>query len=631
MRGYRSISAFVFTVIKVSLAQAVPDPHSFSEPALIRTTHLDLHLRVDFRERRLAGWAKYKIAPKSRTDHLILDTSDLEIEKVTVGYGQSREAEKTVHFEIGKVDPIRGAPLKIPIQSRTRSVTVYYRTSKSPAGLVWLTPEQTTDGKQPFLFSNSEPILGRSWIPSQDSPQARVTYSAEIEVPRGLMALMSAANPQGKTASGVYKFRQTRPVPSYLIALAVGDLSFQPVGKRTGVYAEASVLKKAAREFEDLERILVAGESLFGRYRWGRYDVLLMPTAFPLGGMENPQLTFVMPTVVTGTKSQIFVLTHELSHSWTGNVATNATWNDLWLNEGWTTFAERELVEKIYGRKKRELVDFTYHQALERDLKELSPELTRLQTSLGPDQSPEDLFSWVPYEKGYYFVGELKKQLGEKAFARLTRNYIRKFSFKTVSTIEFLKFVRATPEGREALKAAKASEWIAGSGLPTSFVYRLPPSVRELQTAAETWLKSGQIPARPLDYQEKAVFLKFLPRKLDGLQLAALNQQFRLERNPDPELESEWLIRATRGDFPEYVNEARDYFGKSNRKNTLLSLIRNFRACIPGGVDEVKALVDAQKSRLFPPVADALSKAAEAPEDPNETCDLKLASTLQGR
>src|SRR5688572_25567921 len=313
-------------------AAAVRDPHSAARPEEARVTHVALDLAADFAARTLSGTATLTLARTGPAPTLVLDTADLTIVKVTDAAG------RTLSHALGAKDAILGQPLTITLTPEVTKVVVDYRTSPQAAALQWLSPSQTAGKKQPYLFSQGQAILTRSWVPTQDSPAIRQTYEARITVPTPLMAVMSA---ERLTPDGVslpdgrrrFDFRLTHAVPPYLIALAVGDLAVRPISARTAVVAEPSVVDRAAAEFVDLEKMVAAAEALYGPYRWGRYDVLVMPPSFPFGGMENPMLTFATPTILAGDRSLTSLIAHELAHSWSGNLVTNATWNDFWLNE----------------------------------------------------------------------------------------------------------------------------------------------------------------------------------------------------------------------------------------------------------------------------------------------------------
>ncbi|MDX1408378.1 MAG: M1 family aminopeptidase/hydrolase [Saprospiraceae bacterium] len=313
------------------------DDHSFSRPDEARTVHLSLDLTLDFEDQVVSGVARHTISTKN-ADTFIVDIRDLEIDKVTTGAGEE------VAFSLTAPRPYLGRGLKIPIDRATRVVSIHYRTSRNAAALGWLDPIQTAENSMPFVFTQGQAVLTRSWIPLQDSPGIRFTYDARVQVPPGMLAVMSAENPQEKSADGLYSFTMDQPIPAYLIALAAGDLVFGEIGPRTGVYAEPSVLEVAVYEFADMQRMLEIAEGLYGPYLWDRYDVIVLPPSFPFGGMENPRLTFATPTILTGDRSLVALIAHELAHSWSGNLVTNATWNDFWLNEGFTVYFEHQFV-----------------------------------------------------------------------------------------------------------------------------------------------------------------------------------------------------------------------------------------------------------------------------------------------
>jgi aminopeptidase N len=277
----------------------------------------------------------------------VLDTRDLDIQKAESSRDGSSWANAL--FSLAPPDKILGSALSITLPDDATRVRISYTTRPQASGLQWLDPPQTAGKKDPFLFTQSEAIHARSWIPLQDSPQVRITYRAHVRTPKNLMAVMSANNDLKAARDGDYEFEMPQPIPSYLIALAVGDLFFAPISPRTGIWAEPPVVGKAAREFADLEAMIRAAEELFGPYHWDRYDVLVLPPSFPFGGMENPRLTFATPTVLAGDKSLVALVAHELAHSWAGNLVTNATWRDFWLNEGFTVYLERRIVEKVFG------------------------------------------------------------------------------------------------------------------------------------------------------------------------------------------------------------------------------------------------------------------------------------------
>ena len=420
------------------------DPHSYANPGEIRVTHVALDLDVLFEGKTLAGSALLSIDRlAAETNHLVVDTRDLKIRRVEVR--DSRGDFSPTAFELGNSDPILGAPLSISLPADAAAVRVHYATSPGASALQWLDPPQTAGQLHPFLFTQSQAIHARSWIPLQDSPGVRVTYTATIRTPPELRAVMSAelaAAPSG-TPAGEHRFVMEQSIPPYLIALAVGDLVFEPMSERTGVWAEPAVVKRAAREFEDTESMMQAVESLYGSYRWGRYDLLVLPPSFPFGGMENPRLTFVTPTILAGDKSLVSLVAHELAHSWSGNLVSNATWSDFWLNEGFTVYVENRIQEAVFGRE-RALMEATLEvQELEAELARLKPADQLLHLDLS-GRDPDEGFTSVPYIKGMLFLLSLETVAGRPAFDAFLRSYFEHFAFQSITTEDFLKYLEKT-------------------------------------------------------------------------------------------------------------------------------------------------------------------------------------------
>ena len=365
------------------------DYHSYGNPDEVKVNHLILDLNVDFEKKVLKGSVELqfkRIQPEAK--NLILDTRDLTITQVTAN-------GKTLDYQLAAADPVLGSALTITLPEQTDSVTVEYHTSPEASGLQWLTPAQTAGKQQPFLFTQAQAIHARSFIPLQDSPQVRVTYEATLHTPPQLLAVMSAANDPNTPRDGEYHFNMPQAIPSYLIAIAVGDLHFKAMGERTGVYAESSILDAAAAEFADTESMLIATENAFGPYSWDRYDLLILPPSFPFGGMENPRLSFITPTVIAGDKSLVSLIAHELAHSWSGNTVTNATWRDLWLNEGFTTYLTYRIMEMVYGEKRFAMEAVLGRQDLQADIDTLPADDEILAIGLR-GRDPDAVFSKIP-------------------------------------------------------------------------------------------------------------------------------------------------------------------------------------------------------------------------------------------
>jgi len=488
------------------------DPHSYANPLVTRVRHLELDLSVSFDERVLRGAATLALEPAGET--LVLDTRDLKIHRVN---GQ------TAGFSLGPRDPILGSPLTITLPPGARSVTIEYETSPSATGLQWLDAAQTAGKKWPFLYSQSQAIHARSWAPVQDTPSVRFTFSARIQAPAPLTPLMAAA----RLKDG--HFHMPTPIPSYLLALAVGELAFRPAGARCGVWAEPGVVDKAAREFEDVEKMVQAAERLYGPYLWGRYDILVLPPSFPFGGMENPRLTFATPTVIAGDKSLAALVSHELAHSWSGNLVTNANWNDLWLNEGFTTYFERRIQEEIYGRARSEMEFSLEAGELRDEMKTLKPEDTRLVADF-TGRDPDDAMTQVPYVKGALMLRMLEEKYGRTRFDAFLRGYFQRYAFQSIGHEQFLA------ELERAFPGEDVSDWLHAPGLPA----RAPRISYDFEST----------PKRTWTTQEWLHYLRQLPADLPASTMAELDRRWDFTSSGNAEIAAQWLRMAIRAGYP---------------------------------------------------------------------------------
>jgi leukotriene A-4 hydrolase/aminopeptidase len=526
---------------------SVKDVHSLSNPQQVRVATLDLDLQVHFDRKMLTGTAILGFTPlEENASTLLLDTRGLRIDKAELSedgthWGQTK-------FEMGKQDPILGSQLIIHLTPSARRTRITYATSPDASGLQWLTPEQTAGKKVAFVYSQSEAIHARSWIPIQDTPSVRVTYSARIRTPRDCTAVMSALNGRGGLKAGDYTFQLGNPIPSYLIALAVGDLDFKSAGRRSGVYAEPAVLDSAATEFADMGKMLDAAEDLFGPYRWDRYDVLVLPPSFPFGGMENPRLTFVTPTVLAGDKSLVSVITHEMAHSWSGNLVTNATWSDFWLNEGYTVYIERRILEQLYGKDRAEMEAALGRQELEEEMSRLAPRDQILHIDL-KGRDPDDGATSVPYEKGYLFLVHVEKTFGRERFDNYLRSYFDRYSFQSVTTDTALAFMKEALFDRqpELAKEVPVDEWINKPGIPASAPRVHSKLFDKVDEAAKAWIAgSRDIATSQWTTQEWLRFLRQLPPNLGVSGMQRLDATFHFTRSGNDEILQQWLLMTVR-------------------------------------------------------------------------------------
>ncbi len=338
------------------------DPHSFSRHDQVKVTHLDLDLKVKFKQQILEGFAILKYQRlDSLINQLVLDSRDLKIKRVEA---MNDSKNNKLLWRMGRSIEGLGAELIIDLPQDNSPIKIHYETMPQASGLQWLSPQQTSGKKQPFLFSQSQAIHARSWIPIQDTPSIRVTYNATIRVKAEVKVVLSADNNDQQAVDGVHKFTMQQPIPPYLIAIAVGDLAMQQISEHVAIYAEPEVLAAAAYEFAATEDMITATEALYGPYRWGQYDLLILPPSFPFGGMENPKLSHITPTIIAGDRSLDSLIAHELAHSWSGNLVTNALWQDAWLNEGFTSYIEARIIDAIYGEERMKMEATLAYKAL---------------------------------------------------------------------------------------------------------------------------------------------------------------------------------------------------------------------------------------------------------------------------
>jgi len=527
-------------------APVAQDIHSYARPELARVTHVGLDLKPDFAARKIAGVATLDLQAGRDAKAVVLDTKDLTIRSVT------RPDGKPLKWSLGQADAALGAPLTVELPAGVRRIAIAYETSPAAGALQWLAPEQTAGKKAPYLFTQGQSILTRTWIPTQDSPGIRQTYSARVTVPEGLRAVMSAEmkTPDGEPAQNgrTFRFEMKNPIPPYLIALAVGDIGFKAIGPRTGVYTEPAMLEAAASEFRDLEKMMAAAEKLYGPYRWGRYDLLILPPSFPFGGMENPRLTFATPTIVAGDRSLVSTVAHELAHSWSGNLVTNATWADFWLNEGFTTYFENRIMEALYGPERAAMLRTLGWQDLQRTIAELggpgAPD-TRLHVDL-KGRDPDDGSTDIAYEKGANLLRTIEREAGRDRFDAWLRSYFERNAFKPMTTELFLADIRANLiKGDQGLeRRLQLEDWIYKPGLPSNAVPPKSEAFAKVDAQAKAFLAgtpAAKLTTAGWSTQEWQHFLRGLPRKLSHAQLADLDRTFGLTGSGNGEIRFDWF------------------------------------------------------------------------------------------
>lgn len=569
------------------------DYHSFANPNEVRVTHLSLDLTANFESKQLIGSVTLDIErAKPENDTLVLDTRGLDIQRVTVD-------GEDVPFDMGETDPDLGTPLSITLPSAANSLTVAYSTSPEASGVQWLTPAQTAGKKHPFLFTQAQAVHARSFIPLQDSPQVRVTYDATIKTPEALLAVMSASNDPTTERDGEYEFTMPQPIPSYLIALTIGDLEFKAMGERTGVYAEPALLESAAKEFEDTEAMLEVTEATYGPYQWDRYDLLILPPSFPFGGMENPRLSFITPTVIAGDKSLVSLIAHELAHSWSGNTVTNATWRDLWLNEGFTTYLTYRIMEMIYGHDRFKKEAVLGYQDLENDVAALDDNDEILAIDLR-GRNPDDVFSNIPYEKGALFLREIEQKIGRENFDAFLMQYFKDFAFKSITTDTFITYLDKTllKQYPNELDAERIHTWIFEPGIPEGAPHPESDAFSKIDETRSAWL-SGGIKAADIETGQWTVhewlyFLNNMPESLSEAQLVELDSAFSLTSTKNNEIAHSWLMIAVENNYQPAFERLYSYLVSIGRNKLVKPLYRELSKTPEGKAFAKRAFEEAK-------------------------------------
>ena len=517
------------------------DPLSYARYDQVKTSALHMDLKADFTKKTLSGFAELSldwIDKKART--LDLDTRDLSISKVEAQ--DARGAWKVVPYTLDKRDAEKGQAMHVKLSGQPQKVRIHYRTAPTATALQWLSPVQTMSGKRPYMFSQSQNIEARSWVPLQDTPAVRFTYTARIEAPEDLRVVMSADNDPKATGKGGWRFTMPQAIPSYLLAIAIGEIDARTLGPRTGVYAEPKRIEAAAYELADTEKMVAAAESLYGPYRWGRYDMLVLPPSFPIGGMENPRLTFLTPTMIAGDRSLVDLIAHELAHSWSGNLVTNASWKHWWLNEGFTTYVTTRILEKIYGE---EVATMNLQLEQEEALSSLAeiPAAKQALITRHPDTSSQHYTDdALAYPKGAWFLRTLEQRAGRDVFDPFLRGWFDQHAFQSVTTGQFVSYLRKNllEKHPKVLSEAELEEWLYGPGIPASATRAVSQRLAALNATRDAWLK-GDVKTAQMDTKnwtatEWMKFLNDIDEKASAAQLKELDRAFGLSRTGNNEV-----------------------------------------------------------------------------------------------
>ena len=552
----------------------IRDPHSYGNAHEVCPSHLGLALALNFTQRRIDGRCDLTLVwSQPDATHVDLDTRDLTITAVTDG------EDRPLNYELGPPHPFMGSRLRIHLPERQERVRIAYHTHPDAAALQWLTPTQTTSQRLPFLFTQSQAILARTWIPCMDSPGVRTTYDAVVSAPSGMTAVMGAHHEAHEPEHGQFRFTMPYPIPAYLIALAAGELTFRTISDRTGVYAEPAVLDRAAWECADMDHMIQAAEALYGPYRWGRWDAIILPPSFPFGGMENPMLTFATPTILAGDRSLVSLMAHELAHSWSGNLVTNATWGDFWLNEGFTTYFERRIVEVLYGNPLADMQWLLGQRTLARTIERLTPiepEFTKLRMNLDA-RDPDDAFSELPYEKGANFLRVLEAHFGRPTFDAFLQQYFEDHAFASMSTGRFLELLRDRLFHGDAAvwEALRLNAWIYQPGAPDNMIIPDSDRFERTRAAANAFISEGQLPTPASDTWVTAEWLDFLhslPTEVGLDKLQQLDDTFHFSQSGNAEILHAWLSVCIRNTYEPAFPVVEDFLCRQGRRKFLQPL-----------------------------------------------------------
>ena len=544
----RLLPSFAFGALLLPLAAYASEPHSYAQPDQVVVTHLDLDLKLDFPHKQLEGQATLKLDWKNpQASSLVLDTRDLKIAKIEALGADGKTTP--LKYALAPRDKQLGEKLTIATPTHPIQVRIVYTTSPDASGLQWLTPAQTADKKLPFMFSQSESIHARSWVPLQDSPAIRFSYTAHVTAPKDVRVVMSALNDAKHPLNGDYSFDQPHPIPSYLLAIGAGDIAVKETGPRSAVYAESSVVGKAAHEFEDTEQMIATAEKLYGPYRWGRYDILVLPPSFPYGGMENPDMTFATPTVLVGDKSLVSLVAHELAHSWSGNLVTAASWRDIWLNEGVTTYVQGRITEALYGKGLADEEALLSARALQKEIGAMPANSQKL----APDPrgiDADDSLSDVAYDKGSWFLRTLEQRFGRATFDNYLKGYFNHFAFQSITTEQMLDYMKPNLIEKYPGKMSwtEVQNWVYGTGIPKDASLPDSPHFDTIDQERSAFLAS-QMPADKLgakdwNTQEWMYFLDRLPNVTPLAKIQQLDAAWHLTGTPNAEIGMRWYSHA---------------------------------------------------------------------------------------
>jgi len=560
-------------VSPILTSEDAKDPWTFARPEVARVTHVALDLALDFEARQVSGTAALDVLAAPGADTIVLDSAGLQVASVTDGLGNP------LPFTAGEAVEGKGAPLTV-VLGKARKIIVHY-TAASAEALQWLAPAQTAGGKLPYLLSQGQPTLNRSWIPTQDSPGIRQTWEARIVAPKPLTVVMSGlrvGEPEDLGDRRAFRFAMDKPIAPYLIAIAAGDLAFRELGPRTGVWTEPSMLDAAASELADTEKMVDAAEALYGPYRWGRYDMIVLPPSFPYGGMENPTLTFLTPTFIAGDKSLNGLVAHELAHSWSGNLVTNANWADSWLNEGVTSYFENRILEALYGSHRANQEAALGFADMEQVFAEKGREAPVTALHLPEAEAvPDGGESGIIYDKGAVFMRTIEQTVGRERFDAWLRQWFDARAFQPATSALLLADLRANLVKGDAELERKLmlDEWVYGTGLPANVARPVASAFAEVDAKAADYRATHVVDAEAWarwTTAERLRFLAGLPRELSGQQLGDLDVHLGLSESGNNEIVFAWLKQALANRYEPALPLAERFLARVGRRKFVLPL-----------------------------------------------------------
>lgn len=546
------------------------DDHTLSNYQEVPVSHVHLNLLVDFDNEILTGSVVHTINNSNGSEYAVFDTKNLEITGVKVDGNR-------VEYQMGTPDELLGTPLEVPITKASKEVEILYSTTKGTEALDWVNPELTAGKEHPYVFTQGQSIFTRTWVPIMDTPGLRVTYSADIKVPSDLLAVMSADNPTTKNETGEYHFKMTNPVPCYLMALAVGNLDFVAIDHRTGVYTEPEMIEACAYEFADMGEMVTKAEALYGPYLWGRYDVIVLPPSFPFGGMENPRLTFATPTIIAGDRSLVSLVAHELAHSWSGNLVTNATWDDFWLNEGFTVYFERRIMEEVYGKDFADMLAILGYQDLQNSM-QLEPKDQLLKLKLS-GRHPDEGMTDIAYEKGCFFLKMLEEAAGREKFDAFLKEYFEEHKFQTITTEDFVTYLDANLLAPNDLEV-NVKEWIYEPGVPANCPVVVSEAFNEVERQLNAFYQHNdvnEIKGDEWSYKEWYHLLSHLRPETTVEQMEALDAKFNFTESGNSEIAFKWFEQSIKIGYHGIDQKLEEFLVRVGRRKFLTPLYTALR------------------------------------------------------